>query len=92
MLTGIMQKTWLDGAGCFYVLPTAAQKLDPATAYPSIPPGCRAGAGIGLLVALNACVALFSLWPFQHSDVEKEEVATPVLEVESVKKDEGGCL
>lgn len=64
METGILQQNWLDGAGCIYNLPTPSQKLDPASAYLSIPSGCRAGFGIGILVALNAVVAMYALWNF----------------------------
>jgi len=91
MLTGIMQKAWLDGGGCLYLSPSTAQKLNPSLAYDKLPPGCRAGAGIAILVALNTCVALFALWPMSVAEFVAAEIppSVPALEEPTAKHEEG---
>ena len=64
MTLGIGQKNLIDGNGCFYTLQSNDQRNNPAAGYYQIPEGCRTSFAIGLLIALNAIVAVFALWQF----------------------------
>ena len=89
MMTGIMQKSWLAGAGCMYPFENYAdEKYNPAIGYADIKKGCQMGYGVGMLIILNAICAMYALWDFSYAknadDNGKGGVRT--IQVESNEK------
>ena len=64
MCTGILQEAWGNGGGCIY--PNTDPQLDPIAGYTSVPPGCRLGNAIGVLVAVNAAMGCYALVDLSH--------------------------
>jgi len=77
---GIMQKAWLDGGGCIPAINSLAVQNNPALGYATIPPGCRVGDAVGLLIIANAIVGVYALWDFSY--VGSNHFRPPMVEAE----------
>lgn len=77
METGIEQKSWLDGSfGCIYTIINTEKWNNPAAHYLDIAEGCRVGFGIGIMIAINAVVAVYALWDFNAGAVSASNAVT----------------